>query len=218
MNIAIAVTLATTLVLLGVIFRRHRAGEPHRQARELRALISCLVAWRRAVLETQYRDGVADAATLDEKRAGLVWYVERRGGADSFTSHIIQVPIGDLDEPLYLAALWRIEAVAGIAWALRLLDEIPQLEDGSDEAMLDRLFPLDGAPSPAVRTAAMRDRAEIAVKLEEWRALATVARRRVNDWRFEATAIELSRAFERARALAWVLGTEAWIDDTNFAV
>ena len=48
-----------------------------------------------------------DAATLDEKRAGLVWYVERVAGADTFTSHIIQVPIGDLDEPLYLAALWE---------------------------------------------------------------------------------------------------------------
>jgi hypothetical protein len=218
MNIAISMALATTLVLLGLIFRRRRAGEPHRQARELRALTSCLVAWRRAVLELQYRNGVADAATMDERRAGLVWYVEGMGGADTFTSHIIQVPVGDLDEPLFLAALWRIEAVAGIAWALRLVAEIPQLEDGSDEAMLDRLFPLDGAPDPLVRTAAMRDRAEIAGKLEEWRALATVARRRVNDWRIETTAIELSRAFERARALAWVLGNEPWIDDTIFPV
>jgi len=218
MNVAIGIALATSLVLLGVIFRRRRAAEPHRQARELRALISCLVAWRRAVLESQYRDGATDTPSLEESRAGLIWYVEGMGGADSFTTHIIHVPIGDLDEPLYLAALWRVEAAGGIAWAVGLIDEIPQLQDGSDEAMLDRLFPLAGPPDPAVGAAEMRDRAEIADKLEEWRALATVARRRVNDWRVETTAIELSRAFERARALAWVLGTDRWIDDTLFEV
>ena len=218
MNIAIGMALATSLVLLGMIFRRRRAAEPHRQARELRALISCLVAWRRAVLETQYRGGVIDTPSLEESRAGLVWYVEGTGGADSFTTHIIHVPIGELDEPLYLAALWRVEAAAGIAWAVGLLDEIPQLEDSSDEALLDRLFPLGGPPHPAVRAAEMRDRADIADKLEEWRALATVTRRRVNGWRIETTAIELSRAFERARALAWVLGSGRWIDDTVFEV
>lgn len=218
MNIAIGMALATSLVLLGMIFRRRRAAEPHRQARELRALSSCLMAWRRAVLESQYRDGVTDAASLEESRAGLIWYVESMSGADSFTSHIIHVPIGDLDEPLYLAALWRVEAAGGIAWAVGLVDEIPQLEDSSDEAMLDRMFPLAGPPAPAVSAAEMRDRAEIAVKLEEWRELATVARRRVNDWRIETTAIELSRAFERARALAWVLGSAPWIDDTVFEV
>jgi hypothetical protein len=218
MNIAIGMALATSLVLLGMIFRRRRAAEPQRQKRELRAITSCLVAWRRAVLESQYRDGVTDTASLEESRAGLIWYVEGMGGADSFTSHIIQVPIGDLDEPLYLAALWRVEAAGGIAWAVGLIDEIPQLEDGSDEAVLDGLFPLAGPPAPAVHAAEMRDRVEIAVKLEEWRELATVARRRVNDWRIETTAIELSRAFERARALAWVLGNERWIDDTVFEV
>jgi Domain of unknown function (DUF4272) len=219
MNIAIAVALATSLVLLGLIFRSRRAGEPPPHlARELRALRSGLVAWRRAVLESKYREQVGDAATLDAERTSLAWYVDAMGGADSFTTHIIHVPVGELDEPLFLAALWRIEAAAGIAWAVGLVEEIPALEDGSDADELDRLLPLDGPPASTVRTAELRDRTEIAHKLEEWRALATVARRRVNDWRLDTTAIELSRAFERARSLAWVLGRDTWIDDTIFGV
>lgn len=218
MNIAIAMALATSLVMLGLIFRQRRANLHHRHAREMRALVSCLVAWRRAVLESKHRDGTSDPATLNDSLSALVWYVHNVGGADAFTTHIIQVPIGELDEPLFLAALWRIEAVGSIAWALQLTDQIPALEYDSDAEELDRLFPLDGPPAASVQGAELRDRAEIAAKLDEWRIVASAARRRVNDWRFVVSAIELSRAFERARGLTWVLDDALWIDDTIFQV
>ena len=53
-------------------FFRKRREHPHR--RELYGLMSCLVAWRRALLEAYLRDGVGENASLEERRAALAGY------------------------------------------------------------------------------------------------------------------------------------------------
>ena len=193
-----------------------RKPAPHPQLRELHALRSSIVAWHRAAIERWYQDGVASQEELTERLSQLRWYNVGAGGADPFTEYVLGLPVGDLAPSLVLGAHWRGEAAAAIAWALGLVDEIPPPPQRSDPALIEGLFPLQGAPAPAIRDARLRDRAEIAAKLSEWKQhLDVTAKNRDRAGPAdEAAALEFSRSYERARALAWVLGEAPSIDDT----
>jgi hypothetical protein len=195
-----------------------RKRREHPRHRELRGLRSCLVAWRRAVLEAHHRDGAADNETLEEKRLALAWYAHAAGGADPFTSHILQVPVGELDEPLYLDALYRIETAVGVAWTLGLIETLPPTEVGADFEALSGLFPLEGSPAPSIRAATLRGQTEILNELAEWKMLTVSARKKRDESPGESTAISFSRAYERARGLAWVASDTPWIEDTAMDV
>jgi hypothetical protein len=157
---------------------------------------------------------VADARTLDERRSALAWYAHAAGGADPFTDHILQTPIGELDEPLFLEALYRIETAVGVAWALSLVGTVPPMEEGADFEALSGLFPLEGSPAPSIRDASLREKTVILNKLAEWRALTASARKKRDEAPGESTAIPFSRAFERTRGLAWASSNATWIEDT----
>lgn len=176
--------------------------------------MSCLVAWRRAVLEAHLRDGVADAKTLEERRSALARYAHAAGGTDPFADHVLRVPVGELDDSLFLEALYRIETAVGVAWTLGLIAAVPAPEVGADFEALSALFPLDGAPAPSIRDAKLREQAEISSKLSEWMALTASARKKRDGSPGESTAIAFSRAFERARGIAWVHSGTPWIEDT----
>lgn len=176
--------------------------------------MSCLVAWHRAVLEGQYQDGVTDSKALEERRSALGWYAHAAGGTDPFTDHILQIPVGELDEPLFLEGLYRIETALGVAWALGLIEAVPPTDVGADFEALSCLFPLDGPPAPSVRDARLREHTEILDKLAEWTSLTASARMKRDESHEESTAIPFSRAFERARGLAWVSSDTPWIEDT----
>jgi hypothetical protein len=198
--------------------RKREAPKAHVQLRELRGLMSCLVAWRRAALEGQFQDGAADRETFEEKRSALAWYVEGAGGVDPFATYVVNTPVGELEEGLFLEALYRIETAVGIAWALGLIEKLPPPEERADFEKLSSLFPVDAAPDPAIRDAKLRDPQEIAKKLEEWKAL-TAAKRRARDVaQDEATALPFSRAFERTRGLLWVNGETELIEDVAMDV
>jgi hypothetical protein len=197
------------------LFRKRRE---HLQRRELQGLMSCLVAWHRAGLEGHYQDGVADSDALEEKRSALGWYAHAADGTDPFTNHILQIPVGELEEPLFLEGLYRIETAVGIAWALRLIEAVPPTDIGADFEALSRLFPLDGPPAPSIRDAKLREQGEILDKLTEWKALTASARKKRDESHQESTAIPFSRAFERTRGLAWVCDNTPWIEDIELGV
>jgi hypothetical protein len=121
------------------------------------------------VIEAWYRQGAASREELAEKLSQLNWYNHGAGGADAFTEHVLHVPVGDLDPPLHLAAEWRIDTAASIAWALGLVDEIPPMAERSDSAVLEAFFPLRGSLPASVKDARLRDRAAIVEKATEWR-------------------------------------------------
>lgn len=194
-------------------FGRKSQAVPHVHLRELRGLMSCIVAWRRAALEGQYQDGAADRSTLEERRSALVWYVEGAGVVDPFATHVVNTPVGELDEGSFLEALYRIETAVSIAWALGLIDPLPPPEERADFDALSELFPTDGAPPAATFDAKLRESAEIAEKLAEWKTLTADTRRARDAAHDEATALPFSRAFERARGLAWVCGETDQIED-----
>ncbi len=176
--------------------------------------MSCLVAWHRAAFEGHYQDGVANAKALEEKRSALGWYAHAAGGTDPFTDHILQIPVGELDEPLFLEALYRIETASAIAWALGLIEALPPTDVRADFEALSRLFPLDEPVAPAIRDARLRDQSKLIDKLTEWKALTATARKKRDESPEESTTIPFSRAFERARGLAWVSSNETpWIED-----
>ena len=89
-----------------------RKPPPHPHLRELIGLRCCLTAWRRAVIEHWHQDGVASHEELTERLSQLGWYNAGAGGADPFTEHVLQVPVGDLDLSLLLGAHWRTETAA----------------------------------------------------------------------------------------------------------
>lgn len=197
-------------------FLRKRREHPHH--RELRGLMSCIVAWRRAVIEGHHQEQSVDATTLEEARSALLWYAHAAGGADPFTDHIVQVPVGELEEPLFLEALYRIETAVAVAWTLGLVESLPPPEDRADFEALADLFPVDGPPPPSIRDARLRDQTEIANKSAEWQSLTAAARKLRDERPGPATAIPFSRAFERARGLVWASSSTRWIEDTVIRV
>jgi hypothetical protein len=191
-----------------------RRRGPHPHARELTALRSSVLAWHRGVLESWYRNCEAEATLLDRRRAALDSYAGASGEADPFTQHVLAVSLGGLSEPLFLEALYRIEAGAAIAWALGLIDTLPPYTEGADVHALSRLFPIDASPAPAVRAAMraarLRSRDILEARLAGCRAelkrrqekMAEAAAIRVDPG--EEASVHRSRAFERVRGLGWV--------------
>ena len=78
------------------------------------------------------------------------------GGVDPFTTLVVSVPVGQLEEPLFLEALYRIETAAALAWTLGLSDTLPPVSEGADFDRLSGIFPLEGAPSAAIPGARKR--------------------------------------------------------------
>lgn len=192
-----------------------RRRKPHAQQRELAALLSCLVAWRRAVLEARHREAPNHATGLEERLSALRWYAHGAGGTDPFTDHVLGLPLGGLDESLFLSALYRIEVAVGIAWAIRLLDSVPPVDEGADVDALDQLLPTNGALPESIRRARLRDRETLTTALHEWTAALRELRARREEKDDEVTAIRFSRAFERARSLAWVSSTAPFVEDVE---
>jgi hypothetical protein len=188
-----------------------RRKHPH--ARELRGLRACLLAWHRSVLEDWHRQGVAPADELTRRLAALQGYAAGLGGTDPFTDHVLGVPVGGLEQPLYLGAHWRGETAASLAWALRLVDAIPPVDERSDMGVLEALMPLDAAPPEALRHATLRDRAELARARDDWRRQTAEADDRRAGASSELAELAFSRAFERARGLAWILDGAPSIED-----
>lgn len=176
-----------------------------------------MTAWRRAVIEHWYQQGEASLEQLTERLSQLAWYNRGAGGADPFTEHVVRVPVGALEPSLLLGAHWRAETAVSVAWALGLLDEIPSPSQRSDAPLLEAFFPLTEAPPASLAGARLRDRAVLSGKLLEWRrhlATATANRERATGGPTEeVAALEFSRAYERARGLAWILGDAPSIDD-----
>jgi hypothetical protein len=180
--------------------------------------MSCITSWRRAVLEAQVRDGVAEAGPLDTKRALLSTFTLAAGGADPFTEDVLQVPVGQMEEPHFLEALFRIEAALGIAWALGLVPSLPATTVGADWKSLAALFPPDAAPPASVRDARLRAPEELQRTLAEWKVITAEARKVRDADPTHETAIPFSRAFERTRALVWVTGEVPWLEDVPMDV
>jgi hypothetical protein len=192
--------------------------QPHPHQRELITLMSCIVSWRRAVLEAQVRDGVAEAAVLDGRRALLATYTLAAGGADPFTEDVLLVGVGQMEEEHFLEALFRIEAALSIGWALGLVASLPASTVGADWKSLSALFPPDGAPAAVLRDARLRPSDELQQGLTEWKAITAEARKVRDADPTHETAIPFSRAFERTRALVWVTGQVPWLEDVAMDV
>jgi hypothetical protein len=175
-----------------------------------------VVAWHRALIEDWDRERAAPREELAERLSALGWYAQVAGRPDPFTNHVLGIPVGELDEPLYLGAHWRIETAAGIAWALGLAKALPPAAERCDDEALMALFPLYGDPPGALRAARLGDRADIARELAVWKAQTAGARRARDESGAEPAALAFSRAFERARGLAWVLGDEPSVEDAPF--
>ena len=176
--------------------------------------MSCLVAWHRAVLEARHQGGAVDTQELEQKRSALAAYAHAAGGTDPFTEHVVQLPVGQLDKPLFLEALYRMETAVGVAWALGLLETVPPPEVGADFETLSGLFPLEGSPAPSIRDAKLRAQTELRNKVAEWAELTALARKKRDASPGESTAIPFSRAYERTRGLVWVSSDTPWIEDT----
>jgi hypothetical protein len=195
------------------IFRRRR---PHPHARELGGLIACVIAWRRANLEHWLRSGEADAKMLEESRQTLRWYATASGAADPFGQSILDIPVGALDEGLFLEASYRIETAGALAWSLGLLVRLPTAEERIDHRLLEELVPEQDGPAPAFREAQLRDRAELEHALAEWRERTATARERRDAAPADPpAAFAFSRAYERARGIAWVLSSLDHVEDVR---
>lgn len=210
--IAGAVLLATIVAFVLVRGRRR----PHAHARELDGLVSCLVAYRRSVLENSYRENPAEHSSITEKLSKLALYTRAAGITGQLARDVVLTPIGGLDESTFLESHWRIETAAGIAWALCLIETIPERDERANANALTDLFPLDGPPSEAIRLARLRDTSELEEKLIFWkRQTADSRKEREEEPRNETVAFRFSRVFERARALSWILSRADQIEDVT---
>ena len=203
-------------MVLGWLLDRFRRHAPHSAAREIGALVSCMVAWRRACLETYLQDAAGTVEDLGEELEALREYVHELGGVDPFTTYVLDVPIGALDEELLLGATWRIETAGAIAWGLGLLDRIQPVEERTDVALLSDYFPFQTSPSRSFTAAVVRDRSQILAERDRWRAIEMHTRRdrdaRPNE---PEVAFAFSRAFERARGLTWMASDARWVEDVD---
>jgi len=189
-------------------------NKAHAHQRELRTLMSCIVAWRRACLESYHLNGQATVGALNERIDLLGLYINSAGGADPFTTQLLQIGVGDLPESWFLEALFRLETAVSVAWALRLLENMPDIQERADHDLLGSFFPTDGPPSPLLAKAALRPEGELSAMLAEWAAISATARKlRDASPEDEGAGIQFSRAFERTRGLVWVSSNSEWIED-----
>ncbi len=195
------------------LFRRPRRA-PHPCVRELLGLQACIIAWRRGGLEHRHREGSSERAALDEKLELLRWYAQGAGCVEPFAAHALEIPLGGMTESDFLEASFRIETAGAIAWALGLAAALPPGDERADVLSIARLFPSDAEPPPEIDSAALRDRAALAAELNQRKLAAAAARRERDACDEHATAIVFSRAYERARGLAWVCGTARWLHET----
>ena len=195
---------------MGWFSRRRPAPHPH--LRELAALQSCVVAWRRSVLEHWLESDQAGEDELSERLDSLRSYAEYATGLDPLAQDALMVPVGQLDQSELLLATYRIEAASTIAWALQLAPEIPQIEERADTNALAALFPLDGPPGWSRDDVTRRPPSDIRSAGEDWsaRAQSAFAERTTPE-----SHVEFSRAFERARGLLWVESDLDSLDDVH---
>jgi hypothetical protein len=178
---------------------RPRAPHPHQ--RECMALLSCVVAWRRAVIEAKRREAnIVD----DDALSALRWYWHGAGGTDPFTSHVLALHVGALDDDLFLLALYRIETAVALAWALRLVDEIPPPTERADVDVISRIFPLDA--ETRIKDASLRSHDELHDAANAWRTMLQSC---------APGSLEFSRAYERARGLLWLNSVGADLHDID---
>lgn len=182
-------------------------------ARELDGLRSCILAWRRALLELRFRSG-DDPGQLAVEHDDLAAYADAAGEGAPFSRTVIDTPIGELDERAFLIALYRTEVATSIAWALTLTGTITPVEESADLSTLDELLPLYAAPSPRIAAAVLRDPREIATHRDHWSELALTMRdRSERDPEDRTAGMQFSRAFWRHYGLQWVAGTETHVEN-----
>ena len=188
-------------------FRKKRP--PHQLHRELRGLLSCILAFHRAAFEDHAALGIDNPI---ERLSGLRSYAHGCGEVEPFTAHVIGTPLGELDESLFVEALYRIETAGSVAWALNLLDGLPSKSERVDRTALMSLFPLQG-DSTAAQRAVRRSDVELQAELSRWKTTTATARDARDREHNESNAVEFSRSSERTRGLIWVLGNFAHIED-----
>ena len=188
-------------------FRKKRA--PHPLQRELRGLLSCVLAFHRAAFEDHVALGIENPT---KRLSGLRSYVEGCGEIDPFSAHVIDTPLGALDEPLFVEALYRIETAGSIAWALNLIDGIPHPSERVDRSALIALFPLQGDSNAAER-AIRRSNTDLEAELSRWSTITATAREARDREHNESTALGFSRSYERTRGLLWLVGDSSYVED-----
>jgi hypothetical protein len=182
--------------------------KPRPDVRARTALVAALAVARRVWLEEAHRAGDPPA---EAKLLALRDFVYGAGLTDPLLLHVLAIDVGGLPEQIYLLAHWRLETAGALAWASGVLPVLPSLDERADATVVLELVPMDGSPLPGVwATAVGRSREELTSALASLRP--TLARPPPSD---EAGAMPWSRACERARALCFVLGDAAHLDDVD---
>ncbi len=198
------------------MFGWFKRKKPHPLRRELAGLLSCVTAWRRAVLEMRFLErGDQDAISRDLEN--LTWYVH--GAAemvDPFATSLVRHPLGQLEPSALVDALYRIETASSIAWSLGLTSTIPNIDDRADRDSLDELFPLDAPASSVTTGARLHDASVIEAQLAAWMSRLATAKDECHMLPSdEAAGIRYSRAYERTRGLLWVTSNAAYVHEAT---
>lgn len=185
--------------------------------RELDALRSCIIAWRRALLDLRYQSG-EDVARLDAEHGDLAAYADAAGESSPFTHAVLETRAGTLEHSALLIALYRTEVATSVAWALRLVEAIPSPDQPSDLTTLDDLLPLYAAPSERVASATLRDPRDIGAEHARMNVQLAAARDRAQrDPHDDAAGMQFSRAYWRCYGLQWLLGSATHVEDTQLS-
>lgn len=185
--------------------------------RELDALRSCIITWRRALLDLRYQSG-DEPRLLDAEHGDLVAYADAAGESAPFARAVLAASVGSLEQPALMVSLYRTDVATSIAWALRLVDAIPSPDTPADLTTLDGLLPLYGAPSERVAGATLRDARDIASEHTRTRERLAAARdRSQQDPQDNAAGAQLSRLYWRCYGLQWLLGSATHVEETELA-
>lgn len=96
------------------------AVEPPSAERVARRLLSLLAVAARATMELDFKQG---AEGLQEYLTKLVPWIEASGFRDELEPQewkVIQRPLGRLENQDFIDAMWRVEGLAVLAWAMKL--------------------------------------------------------------------------------------------------
>lgn len=185
--------------------------------RELDALRSCIIAWRRALLELRYQSG-EDPTALDAEHGDLAAYAHAAGESAPFSLALLAATVGELDRSALLIALYRSEVATTIAWAVQLVDAIPAPDTPADLTALDDLLPLYGPPSQRVGGATLRDLRDIAAEhARRSERLAVAHVRSQREPQDNDAGMQFSRAYWRCYGLTWVLGSATHVEETQLS-